>query len=405
MGRKKGAKSPKSTKCYDDLPAWYRRLMSNPDPYHEVYPEEFDEDLSEIHESEESEDETDYESPLGDECSEENEDCHKECNCDGDNPDCECLTSAGDDQYDHASNDSERWDGEQSEEESERSYKEDDADYYYELKKSRVERKRELREHMKHQEESLRRVRVLHEEKEKEVRAMRECLVQASMEVEGKIEDTVKMGSGKSNEQCRPRLELVGKHFKLYSTEYLDHFLSPSLMDTYVHDPYVEFYQMTADGTWGDPVTGISLSDTDCDPAKLDGHIAYLTPDFDCHFEPFRIHEYAGTQTVVLESWHKEHKVEFEIEFLGDDYLILRVGRDLIINYEGERQKKILCEQSKCADAPEMLEFVGIHYDFRKRRAEMQLQEEAKRTRREPRETFFEMSHPMGWWNWSRSYG
>lgn len=122
------------------------------------------------------------------------------------------------------------------------------------------------------------------------------------MKVEGTVEDTAKNKSGKSDEQCRPHLELVGKHFILYSTEYLDHFLSPSLMDTYVHDPYVEFYQMTADGTWGNPVRGISLSDADCDPSKLDGHVAYLTPDFDCHLEPFSIPENAGTQTLVLES-------------------------------------------------------------------------------------------------------
>lgn len=79
-------------------------------------------------------------------------------------------------QVDHASNSSEQWDEEHFEEESECSYKEDDADYCYELKKSRIERTRGLREHMKREEENLQRLRALHEEKEKEVRAIRESL-------------------------------------------------------------------------------------------------------------------------------------------------------------------------------------------------------------------------------------
>lgn len=51
-------------------------------------------------------------------------DGHKDCTCDGNTLDCECLMSATDDDYDHASYSSEQWDGEQFEE-SERSYKED----------------------------------------------------------------------------------------------------------------------------------------------------------------------------------------------------------------------------------------------------------------------------------------
>ncbi|KAL7622906.1 hypothetical protein AAE478_006585 [Parahypoxylon ruwenzoriense] len=411
MGGKKRTKSPKVTNRLRDFPAWYRRLMSNPDPWHDVNPEEFDEDLSEIHESEESEDETDYESSWGDEDGEENEDCHKGCDCDGDNTDCQyqCQTSATNDQYDHLSNLGGERHARLSESESELSYQGDDADYYYELKSQRVERKRDLRDHMRREEENLRRLRELHEEKEEEVHAMRESLVKATTELKGPVKKKAKAkakpGKGEEQRQRRPRLDLAGKQFELYSTTYLDHFLSPSLMDAHTHTPYVEFYRVVADGTWIDPATKMPLVGPDCDPFKVDGHVAYLTPDFDCHFETFSEPEDTGTETVVLESWHKEHELEseFDFEFLGDDYLLLRVKRELIINYEGERWKKILLEQSKCMDAPEVIEFVGVRYDFKKRRAEMLEQEASKRARREPspRETYFEMCHPMGWWNQS----
>lgn len=372
--------------------------MANTDPWHEVEPEEFDEDLSELHESEESHDDTDYEDESQDEDGKE----HEDCSCNGDDPDCACQTSAADDQHDESSRDSEQYYREHSEEESERSYQASDADYYYELKERRIERKRELLEDMKRDEEILQQLWALHEEKEKEVYAIRESLVQASDELVH--EAKAKMESGKvDGRQHRPRLELGTKDFTLYSTEYIDHFWYPSLMNMAISMPCVAFYQMTADETWGNPVTEETVCETDCDAPKLGGQVMYLIPDFDFHFEPINIPLYASTQAVVLEPPRGEQKMGCEVEFLGGDYLILRIGRDFILDQAEEKWRRILFEETDCADAPEVLEFVGIHYDPKKRKAEMQRQEDAKRARREPspRETFFEMNHPMGWWKQS----
>jgi hypothetical protein len=90
------------------LPAWYYRVVSlgyikDRDPY----PEDFDEDLSELGSSDKSDE--------------------KECVCDGEDSDCECELGDED-------------------KESERSYDGSDAGNYYELKEIRKERKRELLE-------------------------------------------------------------------------------------------------------------------------------------------------------------------------------------------------------------------------------------------------------------------
>lgn len=55
-------------------------------------------------------------------------------------------------------------------------------------------------------------------------------------------------------------------------------------------------------------------------------------------------------------------------------------------------------------DAPETFEFVGILRDLEKEKEErLRAAEEEKKNRPEsPRESYFEMNHPMGWWAQSR---
>ncbi|KAL2793697.1 hypothetical protein BJX66DRAFT_305488 [Aspergillus keveii] len=59
---------------------------------------------------------------------------------------------------------------------------------------------------------------------------------------------------------------------------------------------------------------------------------------------------------------------------------------------------------------PDLFEFVGIRPGFEKEREERG-RAQAKRKRSpsppsppSPRESWFEMNHPMGWWNQSRGF-
>ncbi|OBT47088.1 hypothetical protein VE00_03132 [Pseudogymnoascus sp. WSF 3629] len=89
----------------------FRAVPSTVLKYTDPHPEDFDEDLSELEESDELDE--------------------KKCECGGDASECECDLA---DEH----------------KESERSYNGSDADIYYELKETRKERKRELLE--KHEE-------------------------------------------------------------------------------------------------------------------------------------------------------------------------------------------------------------------------------------------------------------
>jgi len=52
--------------------------------------------------------------------------------------------------------------------------------------------------------------------------------------------------------------------------------------------------------------------------------------------------------------------------------------------------------------APEVFEFVGIWRDLEKEKAERQERMAKARRSPSPRESWFEMNHPMGWWHQSR---
>ncbi|VUC25589.1 unnamed protein product [Clonostachys rosea] len=90
-------------------PAWYYRVRSitshgEYDGQPIIEPEDFDEDISDLEESDKE------------------EEGHGYCDCDSDASECECELPVDDDV-------------------SERSYTGDDADYYYDLKEMREERK------------------------------------------------------------------------------------------------------------------------------------------------------------------------------------------------------------------------------------------------------------------------
>ncbi|KAH6667237.1 hypothetical protein B0J14DRAFT_603019 [Halenospora varia] len=163
-------KNRRPQKAHRPLPAWYYRIASleytrGRDPY----PEDFDEDLSELEESDEPDE--------------------KECECDL----------------------------EAEDKESERSYDGSDADNYYELKETRKERKRELLEQREgYEEEKEARIEYA-KEKEEEVNAAYKSFKKARRRA-------------KKKDKTIPLDSIAGQTFKLFSSDYAK-FWNPHLLD------------------------------------------------------------------------------------------------------------------------------------------------------------------------------
>jgi hypothetical protein len=81
-------------------------------------------------------------------------------------------------------------------------------------------------------------------------------------------------------------------------------------------------------------------------------------------------------------------------QFIGDDYLKLKLPRDLIPDNKSVSQHSM----------PNLFEIVGIQRDLEKEREERR-KAQAKRKRSPlPHETWFEMTHSMGSWKQSRYF-
>ncbi|CAH0047208.1 unnamed protein product, partial [Clonostachys solani] len=135
-----------------------------------VLSRDFDEDISDLEEPDKGDESEGY------------------CDCDSDASECDCELSVGD----HV---------------SERSYTEDDADYYYELKEMREERKRELRDNKKED------ARMKQEEYDHNKKKMKEVY-----DFYKKMKETIKNGDEP------PILNtLDGSSFRLFSVEHVDY--------------------------------------------------------------------------------------------------------------------------------------------------------------------------------------
>ncbi|KAF7586529.1 hypothetical protein BBP40_008701 [Aspergillus hancockii] len=335
MKRKQPASSP-SPRCDHrvsrELPAWYRRLVIlTIREDRDIEPYDFDEDISEL-----GEDEGDSGSDsLGVAC---------ECNSEDE---CECGLLDDD-------------------EESEHSYTGSDADYYYELKNQRTDRKIELRDEKERQQEERNFTRELESRKEQEVYAAYEAMLE----------------SQKKRDSSRPRLEsIAGKTFNLYSVDHVDY-----CYDDFLYAPkYVEFHYISADGEFCRP------PDRD---AEILGHV-YLNANSVCDFVPFRPPKWAGHQKIQLKAEGSQYGPVFQ--FINDKYLIMTVRADseMVLND---------IRKSEAADVPDTFKFVGIHMDLEERKRQIREEMEDRRSTRPPSppspgDTYFEMSHPMGAWN------
>ncbi|QPH00189.1 hypothetical protein C2857_003510 [Epichloe festucae Fl1] len=351
MKRKQPTSSPRRVHHTRELPAWYRRLVIiTIIEDRDIEPYDFDEDISELGEGEGDSDRDSL--GVACECGSEDEcECgsEDECEC-GSEDECEC----------------DPLDEDEDDEESEHSYTGSDADYYYELKEQRTDRKMELRNEKRRLQEDRTFTRELESRNEQEVHAAYEAMLEAQ----------------KRRDCPRRRLEsIAGKTFYLYSVDHVDHCYNYDLYPS----KYVEFYHINADdGEVGNPPD---------QNAKITGH-AYMNVSSGCSFVPFCPPKSAGSQGIRLKVHGSDDEPAFQ--FISDKYLIMTVGAD------SEMTRKDIRE-SEPADVPDAFKFAGIHMDFEERKQQMRRNMEERRSRRppsppSPRETFFERCHPMGAW-------
>lgn len=335
--RVKKTSAPRRT----ELPSWYYRVLGlrwDQSPFDYKDSEDFDEDLSELEEG-----------------SKQKDDAESDC-------------------------------------ESERSYAGSDADLYYELKQEREERKREKQKHRKREkpQEQKYKARQLEFERsmEKEVRAEYKSL-------EGQTNLLSWLAKPGATPQVRkeptpiPLESLAGQQFELFCSDHVKYLHEGS----YYEGKTVHFWQP-------DACVCDKLEEGPKHPNYETGMLfgaLCLDSYTDCTFGPFWPPSRASRKPVKVESRDGEDgKHEISFQFLGNGYLKLRVSRNFVF---------MALDEPPPPSAPLEFEFVGIWNDPHKEDAERHkedaerqnaLMEEKRRRSPSPRESWFELNHPMG---------
>jgi len=328
------------------LPAWYYRVATiECTENRNVNPEDFDQDLSELEE----------ENELGKE-----QDEAAECECDRDDSECDCHLE----------------DEDSMDEESKRSYDGSDAEYYYELKKDRAERKRELLLRQSRNGKKREQQMEFEKAKEEEVLAAYESFKKARRQARKKC-GTIPIDS------------IANQTFQLYSSDHVDRFYSSEFCGTIYATKRVDFYYLDED-----EVKDVSRNDERQVGKNPVYGLVYFNSEASCNFGPFRLPTRARRKSVKVKRSDGNYDLWFK--FFGNRYLKLKVSRDLVF-------ESPLVSSS---DAPEIFEFAGILRNWEKEQKEMaeEWERRAKNRPPSPRESWFEMNHPMGWWNQSRMF-
>ncbi|KAH6983549.1 hypothetical protein BKA56DRAFT_615521 [Ilyonectria sp. MPI-CAGE-AT-0026] len=247
---------------------------------------------------------------------------------------------------------------------SERSHDDSGDEYYYELKDQREERKKGLFRLKKQEEKEKAELREYDRTKQDEVRAAYQSLKDKRLVP-----------------QQNPVESLATGWFDLFSTDLIDYCYITAA------SPERRFdigYPVQEDGkiAWERP-------------KDWDGIIycrIYIQDDELCEFE-FPAPKYASLEPITLRSRYGGHEVS--VIFIGNGYMKMTLSRESV--FKASRRPV-------SPDAPEFFEFFGIIRDEEKARAEGLAAEEkhARAQPPSPRETYFEMYHPMGSWNESR---
>jgi len=250
--------------------------------------------------------------------------------------------------------------------ESERSYDGDDADWYYELKAEREDRKYDLRESKKLDNPRKDRERKEEIAKGEEVEAAYQALWQAE-----------------ENSKTIPIGSLEGDYY-LYCTEHFDLF----------------------DHEWARMKT-LCFENSDLGlgerrPGMLGGFITITDGPPYIHFPYFHPPKYASRKLVRMTGegdGGDGSRYDLTFQFLGNGYLKVWIPWEQVISTHPWRDRVV---NPVPPDHPEMFEFAGVWRDPVKEKAQ-RIENERKRKLEEarpransPRETQFNMYHPEG---------
>jgi hypothetical protein len=293
-------------KARRDFPAWFYRIAGIEwTKNRDIRPIDYDEDLSELEEADEPSSEQD-----------------SACECD----DSEC-------EFERHLEDEDSMDNE-----SERSREGSVAEYYYELKDEREERKRELLNVRKRNEEKKEEHLKFEKAKEDEVNATYESFKKARRRA-------------KKKGRTIPIDSIAGQGFKLYFSDYVDR---EEFYDELYSTKRVDFYHLDMSNqvsrTDGKQVGGEEKS------VCVYGDM-YLDSSANCSFGPFRLPTYARRKDVKIKSCDGKYDLLFK--FFGNGYLKLSVSRDLVFNSGGTDSSSVA-----------MVDFVGVLRDLEKEKEE-----------------------------------
>lgn len=196
----------------------------------------------------------------------------------------------------------------------------------------------------------------------------KEAEVQAAYE---SLETAIKEG------KTLPIDSLVNKSFNLYCSDHVDHFYSSDYYPT----KRLDFYR-------NDDEDDPHLGDSKLDKTDMLYGTVYLNADACLFFGPFRPPECATGEAVKVDNCGP---YELSLMFLGNDYLKLSVSKNMVFKRFHDEDPPFPSPPI----APEVFEFVGIWSDSEKEQAERR---ETRSERRSPRETWFELNHPMGFY-------
>jgi hypothetical protein len=241
---------------------------------------------------------------------------------------------------------------------SERSHADSLADVYYEFKEIREERKREL------------------ERERQDILDM----IQSESGMENKVNQAYR------SFMDAPKEDKLTSMPSLHATTYIIHCRDqPRYFYNGLGPGYVEFYHLSVEDNFG------SNSPPDFDQKRIYGHI-YINASNSIEFEPFDPpDEFSGSDFIISPFPSGPHEVR--IKFFSKDYIKMSIPRELAFE-----------NKDPPADAPDVFEYVGVRRDWEKWKAERKrMWEEAEKNRPpSPRDSWFERTHPMGFWNQGR---
>ncbi|KAK3373575.1 hypothetical protein B0T24DRAFT_720234 [Lasiosphaeria ovina] len=350
VGKPRAPTQPKSRR--HQLPAWFHRVALKRRTSGCDYSSDFDEDISDLEEDTGMDDDergnkeeqtkkrkiADCDSEDVDDRGREEEQKKKKVkDCDSedcDDMDCDSESGPGPGSESESESDDDDDSG------SEASYTGSYAGYYYELKEEREYRKKEMVEELKKKDEILGGERT----KEEEVRAAYESLAEAEKE-----------------DKAIPRIEsLEGRKFTLFCADYVNRNYNRHRLTK----KWVKFREV--------------FRDEEDEAGELYGTL--MVDKYKYRFGPCRLPHRASTEEALkMELDGSRSRFELSVTFVSNDYLKVRVSR-----YTSNPAFPRL------PTAPKVYEFAGVWRDKEKERAERKAREFS------PKESWFELNHPMG---------